>query len=129
MVILGVILTSISIARNRFVRQLSVTQQKRQVIAALDQTINQWLMDSNIPINKHGNLAGVPGCVWRTRALPMRNENDLLLQVVRVQVVDYRVHPEVMAGTEDDESVVRDDASVVSIDLVTPLPMQLRGGQ
>ena len=127
-VILGVILTSITIARNRFVRQLSVTTQKRQVIAALDQTINYWLADGSIPINKRGNLAGVPGCVWQTRALPMRAENDLLLQVVRVQVIDYRIHPEVMAATEDDESIATNAPPVVSIDLVTKLPSRDAGG-
>ena len=124
-VILGVILTSISIARNRFVRQLTVSEQKRKVIAALDTTVSQWIAESAIPINKRGALAGVANCVWRTRALPTRSDNDLLVQIVRVQVIDYSIHPEVMDDSSSDESNSTIDPAIISIDLVTRLPSRV----
>src|SRR3954465_11528004 len=82
LVVLGVLLVSITIARGRFVRQRAVAEQKLAAAAAVDQLMSNWMAGtgSNIPLASSGPLEGLPNHTWRTRVI--ENKTDLAASIV-----------------------------------------------
>jgi len=88
MVILGTVLTSVAIARGRFLRQWRDAEQKLVAGRAVDELIGGWMNGSGAPpVPGEGTLGEMPGYVWRTRYVPSRAADELNAAVVRVEVL------------------------------------------
>jgi hypothetical protein len=88
LVVLGVLLVSITIARGRFVRQRAQAEQKIAAAAAVDKLVANWLSGSSaaIPLSAAGPLDGLPNHMWRTRVI--ENKSDLSASVIRLEIVN-----------------------------------------
>ena len=65
LVVLGVLVASIVIARGRAARQWADAERRIVAARALDAMITHWFDADSIPLSGGGNLEGAPGCVWR----------------------------------------------------------------
>ena len=88
LVVLGVLLVSITIARGRFLRQRALAEQKIAAVAAVDRLVSQWMAgtSSAIPLSASGPLDGLPSHTWRTRVI--ENKSDLNASIIRLEVVN-----------------------------------------
>jgi Tfp pilus assembly protein PilV len=90
LVILGTLLSSLLIARNRFVRQEA--QAKRQLAAthALDAMVAKWMDGpaSAVPTQGNGPLPDSPDQIWHTHLIAQLSVVSLKAKIVRVEVMD-----------------------------------------
>ena len=88
LVVLGVLLVSITIARGRFLRQRAQAEQKIAAAAAVDQLLSNWMAGagSAIPLLSSGTLDGLPNHTWRTRVL--EKKPDLNASIIRLEVTN-----------------------------------------
>src|SRR4051794_2941774 len=70
-VVVGMLLGSMSIARGRTLRQWGEAERKLASIRAVDALVTSWLsgLPRDVPVNSQGALSGVQKCVWRTRTI------------------------------------------------------------
>jgi prepilin-type N-terminal cleavage/methylation domain-containing protein len=89
LVILGTIMASMLIARNRFTQQDAIATQKLRAIRALDMTVAQWMSGpaSAIPVHNREPLADVPGCFWQTTLVDQPAASLVKAKVMRVEVL------------------------------------------
>jgi hypothetical protein len=90
--VLGVLVSSVTVARARLARQWAEADRRLAAARALDAMAARWLADDAdaIPVSATGNLEGVAGCTWRTMALADASARTLGAVVVRVEVMDGR---------------------------------------
>jgi hypothetical protein len=78
--VLSVLVSSVTLARGRFMRQWGDAQRKAAVTEAVDRMIASWLGGDgadNIPVPARGVLDGVEGATWRTDWVPNPAANRL----------------------------------------------------
>jgi type II secretory pathway pseudopilin PulG len=87
LVVLGVLLVSITLARGRFVRQRALAEQKLAATAAVDAMLSKWMAGNSatIPISA-GPLDGLPSHTWRTRVIEIKP--DLAASVIRLEITN-----------------------------------------
>jgi prepilin-type N-terminal cleavage/methylation domain-containing protein len=92
LVVLGVLVTSVTLARARAGRQWAEAERRLAAARALDGLVASWFDGSGetIPVAGRGELAGAPGCTWRTTAYGDPAVRELGAGVVRVEVLDGR---------------------------------------
>jgi type II secretory pathway pseudopilin PulG len=92
LVVLGVLVTSVTMARARMARQWSDAERRLAAARALDALVARWFEGAGetIPVAGSGELAGVPGCTWRTAVYGDAAARELGAGVVRVEVFDGR---------------------------------------
>src|SRR5262245_60433550 len=91
LVILGTIVASIAVARGRAMRQYAAAELQLRAARVADALISTWLdgPPQAIPLRDSGPLADLPGCVWRTRALPPDPQSEQLsVIIVRYEISD-----------------------------------------
>jgi hypothetical protein len=90
--VLGVLVSSVTIARGRIARQWADADRRIAAARALDALASRWFDGESdvIPVPASGNLEGVPGCTWRTSALDDPAARGLGAAVVRVDVLHGR---------------------------------------
>lgn len=88
LVILGLLVSSLTIARGRFMRQWSESDKKLQATRATDRMIASWLGSEtdSIPVPSRGTLEGVEGCDWRTYFIDNAAANRIGASIVRLEV-------------------------------------------
>jgi prepilin-type N-terminal cleavage/methylation domain-containing protein len=93
LVILAVLISSMIVARGRFLRQWSDGQRKIQAAAAVDRMLAAWIGgegEDSIPVPAQGALEDVEGCTWRTSLLNEPSATRLGAAVVRLEVLQDR---------------------------------------
>lgn len=92
--VLGVLISSIMIARGRALRQWADADAKLQATRAVDALLTTWLADPNspdrIPVPATGQLADLPDCTWRTTYFTDPAARQLGAGVVRLEVFKDR---------------------------------------
>lgn len=91
LVVLAVLVSSVTVARGRFMRQWSETERKLQAAKAVDRMLAGWIGGAgadSIPVPGAGNLDGVEGCIWRTNWVNDPSATRMGAGVVRVEVLD-----------------------------------------
>jgi type II secretory pathway pseudopilin PulG len=93
LVVLAVLISSLAIARGRFLRAWSQGQRKLEATAAVDRMLSGWIGggggDDSIPVPSQGALNGVEGCSWRTNwVVAEPGAARLRAGVVRLEVID-----------------------------------------
>jgi hypothetical protein len=89
LVVLSVLVSSVTLARGRFMRQWGDAKRKAAVTEAVDRMIASWLGGEgadNIPVPARGVLDGVEGATWRTDWIANPATHRLGAGVVRVEV-------------------------------------------
>ncbi|MDB5357387.1 MAG: hypothetical protein JWN24_3840 [Phycisphaerales bacterium] len=88
LVLLGTILTSLTIARGRFLRQWAVADRRLRAIKAVDAMLSQWIAGSpdTIPAPGRGLLEDVPNTMWRTRRIQSAAARGLGAVIIRLEV-------------------------------------------
>jgi len=90
LVVLAVLVSSITVARGRFMRQWSEAERGVQAAKAVDRMLAGWIGNADadsIPVPSAGNLDGVEGCVWRTNWVSDPSATRIGAGVVRVEVL------------------------------------------
>jgi prepilin-type N-terminal cleavage/methylation domain-containing protein len=88
LVVLSVLVSSVTLARGRFMRQWGDAQRKQAVTAAVDRMLAGWLGGEgadNIPVPARGPIDGVDGATWQTSWIASPSANRLGAGVVRVE--------------------------------------------
>src|SRR5689334_5271946 len=88
LVVLSVLVSSLTLARGRILRQWGDAQRKQAATEAVDRMLASWLGGEgadNIPVPARGTLDGVDGGTWRTDWVASPAANRLGAGVVRVQ--------------------------------------------
>ena len=92
LVVLAVLISSLAIARGRFLRAWSEGQRKLEATAAVDRMLAGWIGggggDDSIPVPGQGALNGVEGCSWRTNWVGEPGATRLGAGVVRLEVME-----------------------------------------
>ena len=92
LVVLAVLISSLTMARGRFLRAWSQSQRKLEATAAVDRMLSGWIGgtggDDSIPVPGQGALNGVEGCSWRTNWVIEPAASRLGAGVVRLEVID-----------------------------------------
>lgn len=92
--VLGVLISSIMIARGRALRQWADADAKVQATRAVDTLLASWLADptgpDRIPVPATGQLADLPDCTWRTTFFADPATRQLGVGVVRLEVFKDR---------------------------------------
>ncbi|MDB5290918.1 MAG: hypothetical protein JWL69_2159 [Phycisphaerales bacterium] len=88
LVLLGTILTSLTIARGRFLRQWAVADRRLRATRAVDAMLSQWIAGSPdaVPAPGRGLLEDVPNTMWRTRRIQSAAARGLGAVIVRLEV-------------------------------------------
>jgi type II secretory pathway pseudopilin PulG len=89
LVILAVLVSSVTLARGRFMRQWGDADRKLQATQAVDRMLASWIGSGDydsIPVPSRGELEGVEGCAWRTSYLADPAAGRVGGAVVRVEV-------------------------------------------
>jgi type II secretory pathway pseudopilin PulG len=89
LIVLAVLVSAITIARGRFMRQWGEGQRRLDAAAAVDRMLAGWLGGEgadNIPVPARGLLNGVEGCTWRTEWVPDAAATRLGAGKVRLEV-------------------------------------------
>lgn len=93
LVVLAVLVSSVTLARGRLMRQWSETERTVQAAKALDQMMAGWIGGGDadsIPVPSRGPLQGVEGCIWRTNWMADPAATQIGAGVVRVEVFEGR---------------------------------------
>ena len=92
LVVLGVLVTSVTLARARMARQWAEAERRLAAARALDAMVAGWFDGPGeaIPTAGAGELAGAAGCTWRTTLYSDAAARELGAGVVRVEVMDGR---------------------------------------
>src|SRR3954451_17758609 len=90
LVVLAVLISSVAVARGRFLRQYAEGQRKLQAADAVDRMLAGWIAgggkDDTIPVPARGELNGADGCTWRTSWVADTASARLGAGIVRVEV-------------------------------------------
>jgi len=66
LVVLGTLLSAVTIARGRFLRQWSVADKRLAVSKALEPMLEEWVNVPSEAVPREGSLPA-EGCIWQTR--------------------------------------------------------------
>ena len=90
LVVLAVLVSAVTLARGRFMRQWSEAEKKLQATQAIDRMLAGWIGSDtdSILVPGQGNLDGVEGCGWRTNWVGDPAAGRIGAAVVRVEVFD-----------------------------------------
>src|SRR5688572_15480186 len=88
LVVLGVLVTSVTLARARMARQWADAERRLAAARALDAMVATWFdgPGETIPVAGAGELAGAAGCTWRTTLYGDAAARELGAGVVRIEV-------------------------------------------
>jgi prepilin-type N-terminal cleavage/methylation domain-containing protein len=93
LVVLAVLVSSVTLARGRLMRQWSEAERKVQAASAVDQMMAGWIGggdSDSIPVPSQGTLQGVEGCIWRTNWAADGTAQRIGARVVRVEIFEGR---------------------------------------
>lgn len=90
LVVLATLLTSVAIARGRFLRQWADADRRLAVAHSIDRLLGQWLADSSTDIPAPGQraLEDVRGCYWRTSVIRDLQAAKVGAVIIRIEVFD-----------------------------------------
>ena len=90
LVVLGTLLTSVAMARGRFLRTWADADKRLRAAKAADVMLEKWLAGPSdaISVPASGSLDGSPGCTWRTVLLRDPSAAKLQAVIVRLQVYE-----------------------------------------
>ena len=92
--VLGVLISSIMIARGRALRQWADADARLQASRAVDELVTTWIAGpespDRIPVPASGTLAGLPDYLWRTTYLSDPAARQLSANIVRLEVTKDR---------------------------------------
>ncbi|HEY7115770.1 MAG TPA: hypothetical protein VH475_04235 [Tepidisphaeraceae bacterium] len=96
LVVLAVLVSSVTLARGRLMRQWAGAEKRLRAADAADRLLAGWLGSTAdgadaIPVPARGPLEGVEGCIWQTDRLADPAAERLGAILVRVDVFDGRV--------------------------------------
>jgi hypothetical protein len=113
--ILGTLLVSMLMARQRYSRQWTLAVRKGEAVSAADQLLSEWWRDPRkLPLEGRGVIAGHPDLMWRTRTMDNRDADALDAQVVRLEVFTQ-------AERQKGNTQVKEKA-LATVDLLLPKP-------
>jgi prepilin-type N-terminal cleavage/methylation domain-containing protein len=88
MVILGTILSSLVVARSRYLHQWTLAGRKQAAVSAADSLLsNWWASPTRLPVNSSGNLND-QNLKWKTHVIPSESAQTLSTQIVRLEIFD-----------------------------------------
>jgi prepilin-type N-terminal cleavage/methylation domain-containing protein len=90
LVVLGVLLVAVGMARARFMRQEAEANQRLADVRAADALLGRWLdgPTPQIPLNAQGTLDGSSGRIWRTRIKSDPSATALGALIVQLQIIN-----------------------------------------
>ena len=91
LVVLATLLTAVTIARGRFVRQYAEADRRLQATRAVDALLSEWMSSApeSVPLNANGPLVGgAAKQVWRTQTVRQPAATQLGAITVRLEVFD-----------------------------------------
>ena len=90
LVVLGVLLVAVGMARARFMRQSAEAEQRLADVRAADALLSRWLdgPSPQVPLHDQGRLDGSADRIWRTRLKNEPSASALGALVVRLEIVD-----------------------------------------
>jgi len=108
LVILGTLLTAVTVARSRANHQYVQAQQRLAASRALDAQLAAWFSGPTpaVPLNSQGTLVGAPHLRWRTTTRTDAVMTTLHALVARVEVFDASSR-----------------SAVLSVEVVVPAPV------
>ena len=90
LLVLGVLLVAVGLARARFMRQSAEADQRLADVRAADSLLSKWLdgPSPQVPLHDQGKLDGSSGRIWRTRVKNEPSASALGALIVRLEIVD-----------------------------------------
>src|SRR5438477_11640215 len=90
LVVLGTVLTSVAVARGRFLRQWKEADDRLTAAHAVDELIGAWMSSGGVPTPSAGSFTQLARVSWRTRYVQNRPAEQLGAAVVRVEALSNR---------------------------------------
>lgn len=89
MVILGTVLSSVLIARGRYVHQAALARRQAAAVLATDRLLANWWSSGTPPVlEAEGLVPGPDRFRWRTRLVENPSVSDLKARVLRLEILD-----------------------------------------
>jgi hypothetical protein len=90
LVVLGTLLTSVAIARGRFLRQWADADKRLRAVKSVDAMLEKSLINpsATVPIPSSGALDDLPGYTWRTVLIHDPSAAKVQAVTVRLQVYE-----------------------------------------
>lgn len=109
LVMLGSLLTVVTIARSRANQQYARAQQRLAASRAADSLLAEWFSSPapTVPLNAHGTLPQAPHLRWRTTSRSNAGATAMRALITRLEVFD---------------PASRSGAPVLSLELLVPAP-------